>query len=86
MLLWGKLYKPDDPDTEVPVTDLIDQEIKPGRNIEIYSRSRSDSPAGFEGSVTIADAEGDVEIVNVYRNSPFSGTNEFKKTCENTDG
>ncbi|KAF9057278.1 aegerolysin type hemolysin [Panaeolus papilionaceus] len=84
--LYGKFYE-GNKDNEVQPGAFINKEIPPKGSLDIYSCGRSDSPSGTEGNVTIADStdSGNVEVVNVYWDCPYSGQNKFHKTRENNE-
>ncbi|KAF9035255.1 Aegerolysin [Panaeolus papilionaceus] len=83
--LYGKFYNgPDDKDTEIQPAHFINKTIEPQQVLDIYSCGRSDSPSGTEGNVNLVDNLGP-EIANIYWSCPYIGSNEFKKTKENSD-
>ncbi|KAF9037757.1 hypothetical protein BJ165DRAFT_1614630 [Panaeolus papilionaceus] len=71
-LIWGKFYKAGDRQTEIPPADLINHRIEPMGSFTLYMYPRIEQATGMEGSVTIADTEGDVEVVEVIGVSRLS--------------
>ncbi|PPR08275.1 hypothetical protein CVT24_001116 [Panaeolus cyanescens] len=81
---YGKFYE-GSASHEVQPATYVNRQIPPKETLDISSCGRSDSATGTEGNVTIVDAESGTEVANIYWDCPWSGSNKFYKTRENTE-
>jgi len=84
-LSWGKFYKDDDKDKEIPMTEIEGHIIPPKGTYQINSCGRLDLPSGTEGSFDLVDESGQI-IRSFNWNCPWMGsTNQWDVTNPNED-
>ncbi|KAF9049117.1 aegerolysin type hemolysin [Panaeolus papilionaceus] len=81
---YGKFYE-GSASNEVQPAAYVNRTIAPKATFDISSCGRGDSPTGTEGNITIVDAGTGDEVANVYWDCPYSGSNKFHKTRENSE-
>ncbi|KAI0267255.1 aegerolysin type hemolysin [Russula aff. rugulosa BPL654] len=82
-LHWGKFYKDDNKDAEIPKSDIENHKIDPGDEFEINSCGRSDASSGTEGDFDIYE-DGGTRVRHFYWDCPWgSKTNTWRVTDNN---
>jgi len=82
-LPWGKFYKGDNKDAEIPIGDIENKTIEPHKKFRISSCGREGAPSGTEGEFDIYD--GDDKVRHFYWNCPWgSKTNTWSITDRNS--
>ncbi|KAI0272832.1 pleurotolysin A [Russula aff. rugulosa BPL654] len=84
-LFWGKFYKDNDRDSEIPIKDIENTKILSGNKFKINSRGRSASSAGTEGEFDIyEDGPGGERVGHFYWDCPWgSKSNTWRITDRN---